>query len=318
MPHVRPPDPIVEVQTASALHLAGEAFTSDVGTETVTYAMPQADGSVPLLEDYDWLRDLAAYIRQVIAEDPRRAELLRRLPQALGKGEVLPILFGNLFPEQRHQRKETRAGKRELTETQIEVLRGIAVGHTPAQIAVQRSCTATNIHSILKTIEDRLDTSSPQESIAVAISKGYLPLDVMDYVRDTAQCEPRDYEPLAWQISAHGLENIENAAAWQELAAFGLFLMLTTNTVSAPLQYAANPPAPTGVLYCLEPRRNGSYRARQIVGAGRLRHPSGLAIAPLAAERQGFTPGHIYIVSYLAIHAGLNIQEIVAYSPDGK
>jgi DNA-binding CsgD family transcriptional regulator len=317
----RPTDPhAFEAQLTSALYLAGEALASEEATHPLAFAAPEGDDSVALLEDYGWLRGLVASIRQVIAEDPRRAELLRRLPQGLGNGEVLRVLFGNLFFEQRHERKEARDsnGKKWLTEKQVEVLRDYALGKSADQIAAQRDCSPANVHKLLKNIQRRLNAQTPQEAVAVAISMGCLPMDVLDFVRTIAHCEARDYEPLSGQISAHGLENVADAAVWQELGAFGLLLMLATNTVAVPLRYAAHVNPANGVLYCLKPDGDGGYRARQVVGPGRIRAPYGLAIAPPIAARQGFTPGSLYVVADLGAEQGLNIQEIVEFGADGR
>ena len=106
-----------EAQMTSALYLAGEALVAEGEAEAGTYATPENDFSAPALTEFDWLRDLVNHIRQTLAEDPRRVEMLRRLPSLLGNGEVLQVLFGNLFPEQRHRRKEavTEDGKKRLT-----------------------------------------------------------------------------------------------------------------------------------------------------------------------------------------------------------
>ncbi len=308
-----------EAQMTSALYLAGEALVAEDKADTNAYAVPENDFSAPALTEFDWLRKIVSDIRQTLAEDPRRAEMLRRLPSLLGNGEVLQVLFGNLFPEQRHQRKEavTENGKKRLTQTQIEVLTHFAQGKTPAQIAMQRGCAPANINNILHTIEERLNTQSPQEAVAVAISMGHLPLDVMKFVHDTARCAPRDYSPLDCLISMHSLENLPDAAQWQELASFGMLLMLATNAASVPLAYAANPFSASGVLYRLEPEAKGAYRARQIVGPGRLRYPSGLVIAPHVARRQGFTPGHVYVAHKRAMREGLNQQEVMEFTPEG-
>ena len=169
-------------------------------------------------------------------------------------------------------------------------------------IAADRECSPANVNNILKSIETRLNTQSPQESVAVAISMGYLPLNVMEFVHETARCSPRDYSPLDCLISLHSLEDLPDAAQWQGLASFGMLLMLATNTASVPLVYAANPFPDSGVLYRLEPEAKGAYRARQIVGPGRLRYPSGLVIAPPAARHQGFNPGSVYVV-HKRVHA---------------
>ncbi len=308
-----------EAQMTSALYLAGEALVAEGEAEAGTYAVPENDFSAPALAEFDWLRKIVTDIRQTLDEDPRRAEMLHRLPSLLGNGEVLQVLFGNLFPEQRHRRKEavTEDGKKRLTETQIEILVLFAQGKTPAQIAMQRGCAPANINNILKSIQTRLNTQSPQEAVAVAIAMGHLPLDVMKFVNETARCFARDYSPLDCQISAHSLENLSDIAQWQELASFGMMLMLATNAASVPLGYAANPSPSSGVLYCLEPEAGKVYRARQIVGPGRLRYPAGLAIAPPAARRQDFTPGRVYVVHKRAIREGLNQQEVIEFMPDG-
>lgn len=309
-----------EAQMTSALFLAAEALVAAEKAGSPCYAVPQDDFSAPILEDFGWLRDLVAQIQQTLAEDPRRAEMLRHLPPVLGNGEILQVLFGNLFPEQRHRRKETviANGKKRLTQAQIEILRDFARGETPATIAVERNCTQANVNKILKSIEARLNTQSPQESVAVGISMGHLPLDVMGFVRTAARCSPRDYSPLDSNISTTSLAHLPDAAQWQELAAFGLMLMLTANTVSTPLHNAAISLTPSGVLYRLEPEANGTFRARQIVGAGRLCSLSGIVIAPPAARHQGFIPGAIYVIHLRDKRSVVNYQEIAVFSSDGS
>jgi len=321
---LRKPDPnAFEAQLASAIYLAGSALTAVEGTEVPQCAVPEGDDSEPLLHEFEWLRDLVACIKEAVAQDPRRAELLRQLPRGLGNGDMLQILFANLFPEQRNQRRQAHdgQGRRELSETQIEVLQEYAKGKSGTEIAGQRGCTPTNIHNILKAIETRLHTQSPLESVALAISKGYLPLDIMGFVKETAHCDVRDYSPLDCQISANRLQDVENPEDrkdWQELGAFGLLLMLATNTVSGAVNHITHVNPATGVLYRLDTRREaGQQRARRIVGPGRLRAPVGLAVAPPDAGRNGFLPGGVYVADHLCAPYGMNVQQIVEFEPDG-
>ena len=308
----------LEAKIASALYLAGEALIAD-DVPTVPYAAPENDNYSPIVADFDWLKALVAQFRQALAEDPRRAELLRFLPQGLGDGDILRVLFGNLFPEHRNRRKQLHdaTGKKKLTETQIEILRLTARGKTPTQIARERKCANANVTNILTSIEQRLNTSSPQESVVVALSMGYLPFDIMNWVNELAQCGARDYSFLDSLVSYASLESSADPLPWQELASFGLLLMLASATTQLPHDFAALETPLNGVLYRLTPRLDGKYDTQQVVGTGLLRNPNGLAIAPHDASKEGFTRGNLFIAHDRDRVSGMNWREIVEFTPEG-
>jgi DNA-binding CsgD family transcriptional regulator len=284
----------------------------------VAWAEPTCDDSVPTMYDFSWLVELVKHIRYVIAEDPSRAELLRSVPLAVERSDILQVLFAGLFPHQHEAQQQAYISQKRLTSIQLEVLAAVATGATSGQIAEQRGCTISNVNNILKSIERRLGTGSPQESVALAISMGLLPLNVMDFVRRAGNCEPSDFDALGWNVSANGLANVEDAGSWQEIAACGLFLMLAVNTVSAPLRPEGEARPASGIICRIEPETRCAEMVTRVVDTGRLCLPCAIAIAPLAGERHGFTPGSLFVVSYLRSQAGLNLQEIVEYSRDGK
>jgi hypothetical protein len=146
---------------------------------------------------------------------------------------------------------------------------------------------------------------------------GYLPIDVMDFVRKTANCAPRNNSALDYMICCmSGVEEREDLTVWQNVAAFGL-LLLACGASMEPQHFAAEVRLPQGRVWRAYPLSNGTYRVQPLVGPGRLRGPIGIAVAPPAAERQGVTPGHLFINSYLPALSGKNYQEIVEFTPEG-
>lgn len=88
----------LEAALASSLYLAGESLAPNALEEPTNYAKPDNNRSAPIVDEFDWLKTLVMQFRQALIEDPKRAELLHLLPQGLGDGEILRVLFGNLFP----------------------------------------------------------------------------------------------------------------------------------------------------------------------------------------------------------------------------
>ena len=286
----------LEEALVSALYFAGEALIPD---RPETVCLTAESDEKPLLEDFDWLVRLIAAFREALAENPRRAELLRVLPQGLADGKNLRVLYANLFPEQRDPRKPflDAKGKPVLTAKQVEILCETAQGKSPGKIAVERRCTETNITNILNSIKKRLNADTAQEAVAVAISMNYLPIDVLEWIRTAGNCHPKDYSALDTLISnSSDIETLPEPAYWRDLASFGLLLLLSSRTGTVAQSLEAQKKPANGILVCIKAQPNGTYLTRQLIEPGLLRTPTGIAVAPLGAERKGFTRGNLFVI----------------------
>lgn len=312
---------LLEERMATTLYLAGESVADVPIPDLANHAEPLSTQDAPLMTDFDWLKDLIAMIRTTLAADPRRQELLRLLPQTLADGESLRILFGNLFPEQRGQRRMFREanGKTTLTLVQIEILKDAASGMSYKEIAVKRKCSYANVNNMMQNIFRRLNASSLQEAVAAGISMGYLPLDVMDFVTEASYCAPRDYSDMDCLISyTTGIPDVTTPELHQELAAFGLLLALVTGTALEPEVFATNPRSMNGVLCRLVQEAGGEWHTERLLGPETLRQPHRVAIGPPEAVREGFTPGNLFINHWLPLMNRLNWQEILEVTPEGR
>ena len=139
----------------------------------------------------------------------------------------------------------------------------------------------------------------------------------LNWVNELAQCGARDYSFLDSLVSYASLESSADPLPWQELASFGLLLMLASATTQLPKDFAALENPLNGVLYRLTPRLDGKYDTQQVVGTGLLCNPNGLAIAPRAAIKEGYTPCNLFIVHDRDTVSGMNWREIVELTPEG-
>ncbi len=237
-----------------------------------------------------------------------------------GDGEILRVLFCNLFPKQKDRRKvyKKKNGKPVLSDSQRDLLQLAATGMPQMKIARELGCTHRNIIHQLQNIRRKLNANTLQEAVAVAISMGYLPLSVMEFIAGASGCAPKDFSTLDCLVSyTAGINDLTNVTSWQELAAFGLLLMLTAGTAIGPIWYAHSIQA-NGALYRLQRRIDRTYHARHIAESGLLHVPRGIAVAPPAAKRKGFQPGHVFVLHSRTTLSGMNAQEIIEFTPEGS
>ena len=119
-----------EERIASTIHLAGEALADLPQERQDAFAEPEREPGMPFLTEFGFLTEAVAQIRQTVAANPQLAEFLHQLPQGFADGEILQILFCNLFPEQRGKRRmyADEKGKLKLNAKQRAVLRDAAIG----------------------------------------------------------------------------------------------------------------------------------------------------------------------------------------------
>ena len=190
---------------------------------------------------------------------------------------------------------------------------------TTKSIAAKHEYNQRQATNIISGIRRKLGAGTLQEAVAAAISMGYLDLDVMDFVNTTGQCAPRDFSTLDSTMSyLDGARYIGNPTSWQELAAFGLFLMLASGEAAQSLYVAQCTPEAKGVLYRLKRSDNETFRLNRIIEPGLLHAPCGLTIAPLHALNAGFQPGNLFVLHHSPVCDGMNKGEIVEIAPHGR
>lgn len=310
-----------EERIASTIHLAGEALANVPQERPDAFATPEREPGTPFLTEFEFLTEAVAQFRQALAANPQLTEFLRQLPQGFADGEILQILFCNLFPEQKGKRRmyADEKGRLKLNAKQRAVLRDAAVGLDYKGIAEKHGYNHRQATNIISGIRRKLDAGTLQEAVATAISMGYLDLDVMDFVNAAGRCAPQDYSTLDSMVSyLDSVKYVDNPTPWEELAAFGLFLMLASGMAANCLYVGRRTPKASGVLYRLKREDNGTFQATRIVGAGLLRAPCGVAVAPLHALNAGFQPGNLFVIHHSPFGTGMNKGEIVEIAPNGS
>jgi DNA-binding CsgD family transcriptional regulator/sugar lactone lactonase YvrE len=260
----------------------------------------------------------------LLEQDGELARLLKELPQALGSGVLLQVLFARLFPGRPQPiasslpypaQESPSLGPRELA-----VLQEMAQGHCKKEIAKHLSIRPATVRSHFNNIYRKLQVTGPQEAVVKAVSLGLLPFDFADLLHPLQDRYDLDFNafvhPFLTGISHWQREGRDETL--RQLAALGLLLFL-----SAPLVrlirgdgYTSARRAP-GKGLLLEFTPDGRL-VRSFGGEGNLRCPCALAFAPPAAEHQGFCPGHLFLLDLLACPNPLNTASLVELTPEGR
>jgi DNA-binding CsgD family transcriptional regulator len=282
------------------------------------HAVPLDNDRPTFLKDMSALRELTDMVCAWANADPHRIELLECLRRACGDGEMLRVLFNNLFPGQIGYVERSADGKRKLTEREIEILREAAGDRTREEIAERLNISTRTVNRHLENIYEELNVNRPMQAVARAIVMGYLDMDAFDFIRTASRCGLRDYglfNTVAGYMS--GIELIPEAAPdIQRLAECGLLLLtLSAAMISPPAMDRTAVPRkePGGIVEI-----DAQGRIVRLFGTERLLTPRGIVIAPPHAERQGFTPGHLFVAHWLPGVQGLNQAEIVEFTQVGE
>lgn len=272
------------------------------------------ESSLPLpAED---LLPLIAEIRVVLAKDARLARLATEVRRAFGDGETLKILFQQLFPGQEGRQKRKPDGSPLLTLREVAVLREVAADRTHEEIGTRLHIAPRTVSTHLNHIYAKLHVQRPLQAVARAISMGYLDLDALDIVSAAGNVAPRNYSLFdTIATSMYDLNREQAAEHLRPLAEFGLLLVLLAGGTEFLVRQEEAPLKRQVSLVCEIDAKGEVIRS---FGADVLRGARIIAIAPPAAARQGFTPGHLYVCHCLPAQDALNIEAFCEFTPDGR
>jgi NarL family two-component system response regulator YdfI len=140
------------------------------------------DVAVVILTTYDeddlMLRGLKAGARGYLLKDTSRGTLFNAL-RAAARGETLlmPEVLERVLADQTaglHQGKPGATDGITLTERELEVLSGVALGETSKRIALNLGITERTVKAHLASIFNKLGVDSRAAAVAVAIQNGLL------------------------------------------------------------------------------------------------------------------------------------------------
>lgn len=297
--------------------LAGEALAAQEtntpeAISDAVHALPEGTERPHVLDDFGWLCDIAGTIRQRLAEDPRRSELLTYLAAAFGDGETLKLLFQNLFPDQPARRTLTVDGKPILSEREVEVLFEAAGDHSYEEIGSRLHIARKTVDRHMDNVYRKLGVNKPIQAIARAISLGYLPLSALEVLAYSSKTRMRDFSAFDYYISFPGATPGVEAGNLKPLAAFGLLLLAASGAAGSALGYT---PFSARNAACEVDALGEVVRQFEIERSGRA---CAIAIAPPQAAGCGFTPGNLFVIMSSTPLHGLNRSEIAEYTPDGE
>ncbi len=165
----------------------------------------------------------------------------------------------------------------------------------------------------------KLEVDNSQEAVAKAAAFGLLSFDFADLIQPMRDRRELNFNPFAAVLLNSARMGREQG--WVEpmnrLAAMGLMLFLLsplTVLVRESLMDTSRLGKGRGVLFEFTP---DGHLIRSFDGEGELRHPIALAFAPPAAERQGFTPGHLFVADVHDSHP-VNLTRLLELTPDGR
>jgi NarL family two-component system response regulator YdfI len=139
----------------------------------------QPDVAVVILttfnEDALMMRGLRAGAKGYLLKDTDRQTLFDSI-RAASRGETLlkPEILARVLSASSEGGKTTSTGG-ELTERELEVLRGVAQGERSKEIALRLGISERTVKAHLASIYNRLGVDSRAAAIAVAAQKGLLP-----------------------------------------------------------------------------------------------------------------------------------------------
>lgn len=309
-----------EVPLVTSLLLAGESIAATCATQTgqnpgAPHASPEDQSVLPRVEDFEGLLPILDQVRAWLDADPNRDWLLRQLCTAFGGGDLLRLLFRNLFPGQSKPPTRLLGKQALLSPREIVVLREAAGDRSNAEIGARLGISVRTINRHMQNIYRKLDVNRPMQAVARAISMGYLEMDAMQLIQECSRCNVRNFTPFDTLMTyPEGRHQKFAATGLNRLAAFGLLLLVASGVATFPLDLLEDVTnGPRGKL-C---RIGSDGTILQTIEADWMVGMHGLAIAPPEAAAQGFAPGHLYLSTELPIQ-GLNSRAIVEMTPTGE
>jgi DNA-binding CsgD family transcriptional regulator len=315
-----------EERLVTTILLAGEALADpecgpDPAFPNVPCATPKNPAFPSFLDDLDSLRALITQIHAWIDADPRHAELLTLLRAGFGDGELLRVLFHNLFPEQPPRRALNPDGTPILSDREVEVLQATCADLAYDDIAQRLHISKKTVSRHFDNIYKKLQVNRPMQAVARAISMGYLSLSAFQVQTQASHCALRDFELFDSSLSQldimpqSGPQATAVAETQRRLATFGMLLMTlseaTIHVTKSVQRFRDLPPC----ALCEIDARNRVVRR---FGQETLRSVRDVAVAPPIAQQHGFTPGNLFVAETRGRLQNLNRSIIIEYRPDGQ
>jgi DNA-binding CsgD family transcriptional regulator len=317
---------VMEERLMSTLLLAGERLADTQRSKPnlrldTRHAVPVGEDALPLMDDPNSLHDFVRMTQMWAESEPRRKEFLHQLRVAFTDGDMLRVLFRNLFPDAKPVVHIGRDGKWQLKPRQVEVLRELAAGLSQKEIAERLFIVEKTVENHIQAIYNQLELTGaerrPIRAVTRAMAMGYLDLDAFDYIAGASQANLRDFgifNTLVGYMKNMGSLSQAERESLQCIAECGLLLLIMSGAMHGRLlDSIAKQQDCSGRI--AEIGSNG--QVVRLFGTERLRFVRDIAIAPLLAARQGFTPGNLFVANSLFLRQGMNENEIVEFTPDG-
>ncbi len=263
----------------------------------------------------------------VVEEDSDLAQLLGKLPQALGNGILLPTVFARLFSTQPQPianplpawSENPKLGRRE-----VQVLQELAKGRLQKEIPQHlpptkngKPMTLGTVKKHIRHVYEKLQVASPQEAVAKAAALGLLPLDLGALIRPMQDRKDLSFNPFAAPMLT-GIDFEQKTGRSEpirQLAALGLLLFLLAPLRGFVRYTHAGDLQRKGIIFEFTPE---GHPVHSFSHEGNLICPLAFAFAPATAERHGFQPGHLFVSDDMSGTDGVNTGRVVEFTPDGS
>jgi DNA-binding NarL/FixJ family response regulator len=300
----------------AAEKLAAPACMAGHDSSQVHHAVPQTvpDSAVPT--DYSGLQQVVEKILQLVEQDRSLAAQLNALPAAFGDGAALRALFINLFPDQCVPKILDRQGKAVLSEREVAILRMAAAELSHEQIADYHGIARATVRKHLNNIYKTLDVHKPLAALKRAAAMGYIGWGSVEDLLGPLREETCGFDPFqSFCTTVGSVAPTFRLEERRPLAAFGLLLLAVSGaTARQRIGDARRDATPRGLVYRINARGEVTHR----FGREQMRTARAIAIAPLRAAEQGFTPGNLFVAHDQVPQRGLNRGAITEFTPDGE
>jgi DNA-binding CsgD family transcriptional regulator len=313
-----------EDQLITTLMLAGEALGEQspdwkalpAPEAPPSYAQPEGNARPAILDDFAELLALTRQIQAWSEADPRRAELLERLGAAFGDGDTLRMLFRNLFPDQVPKPTRDTDGKPLLSMREVQILYEAVGDRSHEEIAERLSISVETVHTHFRHIYKKLGVKRPFQAVTRAISMGYLDIGEAKWLEQAGHVGQSNFSTFnSWLSTTGGKETVAAAQQSRLLAQFGLLLLTASGAAAQATVHLYNSQSLSRGIVCEVNRDGGIVRS---FGEDYLRYQPAITLAPPHAARQGFTPGRLFIQHHGAPVQGVNLSEILEFTPEGQ
>ncbi len=272
---------------------------------------------------------LVEQLLEVVEQDAELVRLQAELPQALGSGALLQSVFLGLFP---HAARPLAVSRSEtidprLTGREREVLLEMAKGRSRQEITEHLSIASDTVKRHIRNIYVKLEVNNPSEAVAKAAALGLLTFDLAELVLPMVDGKNLDMTHFADmflqpRVYAPGVAKIQQPDIYADparpVAMLGLLLLLTAPLMRHDPRGSEEATRFANYAGVLSEYTPGGQFLRSFEGGGCLRVPYALAFAPPAAARQGFAPGHLFILNGHTFPDALNQHSILECAPDGQ